>query len=429
MKLLLISPKKVDTNNTNLRKFSFRVPPIGLAIVASLTPPDVDVSIVDENIEEVRFNSSPDLVGITTMTATSLRAYQIADKFREMGVPVVMGGIHASSLPFEAIQHADSVIIGEAEDTWGKVLRDFKTNSLKPFYYSRHPELKKLPFPRRDLFQRRKYIFPYLVETARGCPFDCNFCCVSKVFGRKFRFKPVEEVVEEIKRLKTKFVGFVDDNIVGNLRQAKKLFSALIPLKIKWVGQASVLIGEDNGILQLAKKSGCTHLFIGFETLVRRNIKEIGKRVNIIERFKDVIKRIHDAGIGIEGGFIFGLENDDKTIFEKTLEFVTRTKLDLVQFSILTPFPGTQIYYQLEREGRIFDKNWSHYDGAHVVFKPKLMKVEELQEGLRWVYREFYSLKSITNRVLHLNNRIRYFFSILGMNLAFHRTLIRRRVR
>lgn len=422
MQLLLISPTKGPFKAINAKQWSLRLPPLGLAMVASLTSSDFEVSIIDEKIEEIDFDRDVDLVGITSMTATAPRAYEIADRFRQKGVSVVLGGIHPSSVPQEAIKHADAVVIGEAEDTWERLITDFRNGEMQKFYKSSRPTLNNIPLPRRELFKAGKYLLTNTIQTTRGCPFDCNFCTVTQFFGNTFRFRPIQDVVNEIKRLHARFVGFVDDNIIGNIRQAKKFFRTLIPLKIKWMSQASIMLAQDDELLKLAKQSGCIQLFIGFESLISRNLKEIGKRINVVEKFKDAIKRIHDHGIGIEGAFIFGLDHDDESIFEKTVDFAQKAKLDSAQFGILTPFPGTRLYEKLDREGRIFDRDWSKYDIEHVVFRPKLMSPETLERGFRWAYREFYSLRSIFYRTLGLNKRWRHFFPILGINLAYNRT-------
>ena len=410
MKILLISPTwKEKTEKERLGRHKvFKVPPHSLISVAALTPKDIDIEIIDENIEEIDFDKKVDLVGITTMTASSPRAYEIADIFRHKGVPVVLGGMHVTAMPQEAAQHADAVVIGEAEGNWERLIQDLRSkgkNGLTSFYQSsQRPDPAKIPIPRRELVEDKRYLLNRFLQLTRGCPFDCNFCSVSRFFGKKYRFRPVKKVIEEIKgmtgkSLKTRFLGFLDDNIVGNVNYARELFKALIPYNLLWVGQSSIDIARHEDVLQLAAASGCKGLFIGFESISEASLKETNKSHNRISFYEKAIKKIHQVGISIEGAFIFGFDHDDKSIFQKTVEFIEKVKLDMIQFTILTPLPATRLYDKLEKEGRITDRNWSNYDFSHVVFRPKLMTPQELKEGYDWAYRRIYNLPSIFKRV------------------------------
>lgn len=435
MKILLISPTwKRETKIKRMgRNRIFKVPPYNLLIVSALTPKDIEVEIIDENIEGIDFNKKVDMVGITTMTASCPRAYEIADTFRERGVPVVFGGIHATVLPEEAAQHADAVVIGEAEGLWEKLIEDFKRGgkqALDKFYKSsQRPDPVKIPIPRRELIKDKAYLLSHFLQLTRGCPFDCSFCSVSKFFGKKYRFRPVKKVIEEIKGmigkpLKTRFLGFLDDNIVGNINYARELFKALIPYNLLWIGQSSMNIARHEDVLQLAAASGCKGLFIGFESISEASLSEANKSQNKIKFYERAIKKIHQFGISIEGAFIFGFDHDDKSIFKKTVQFIEKVKLDVVQFSILTPLPGTRLYEKLERENRIIDRNWSNYDLAHVVFQPKLMSAQELKQGFDWAYQRIYRLSSIFKRLsgLHRGGRWKYLLPGLTLNLGYRRT-------
>lgn len=435
MKILLISPtwKKETKAKRKNRHRVFKVPPHNLLIISALTPKDIEVEIIDENIEEIDFDKKVDLVGMTTMTASSPRAYEIADAFRERGVPVVFGGIHATALPEETAQHADAVVIGEAEELWEKLIEDFKRGgkqALAKFYRnSQRPDPVKIPIPRRELIKDKGYLLSRFLQLTRGCPFDCSFCSVSKFFGKKYRFRPVKKVIEEIKGmagkpLKTRFLGFLDDNIVGNIAYARELFKALMPYKLLWIGQSSVNIAQHEGVLQLAAASGCKGLFIGFESISEASLAEADKSQNKIKFYEKAIKKIHRFGISIEGAFIFGFDHDDKSIFKKTVGFIERVKLDAVQFSILTPLPGTRLYEKLEKEDRIINRNWSNYDLAHVVFQPKLMTSQELKQGFDWAYQRIYSLSSIFKRLTSLSRgrRWKYLLPVLILNLGYRRT-------
>lgn len=397
MKLELIVPA---THENHGKRGKAILPPLGMAVVAALTPPDVEVSLTDENVAEIDFNKEVDLVGITSLTSTAHRAYEVADTFRAAGKKAVLGGIHPSMLPEEAKQHADAVVIGEAEGIWPGVIADFKANNLQKVYRQKErPSLVGLPIPRRDLFNKSSYFFGNTVFTTRGCPYSCSFCTVTSFFGHTYRCRPVAEVISEIKTLNSKklFI-FLDDNVVGNPKFAKELFRALIPLKIKWVGQSSVTIAKDDELLKLAAASGCIDLFIGFESLSPSNLAAVGKKINAVDEYESIIGKLHASGIGVHGFFIFGLDGDDTESFKRTVRFAQKARLESAQFDILTPYPGTAIFESLDKAGRIFNKDWSQY-GHDLMFEPKSLSREELQDGRSWAWRKFYSLPSIWKRI------------------------------
>ncbi len=422
LKLQLIAPAIQE--NTPLKKAL--CPPLGLAMVAALTPPEVEVSLTDENVTVVDFQKETDLVGITALTITAQRAYEIADTFRARGVKVILGGIHPSTLPEEASQHADAVVIGEAEGIWPNLLEDFRTNKLQRVYRQRErPSLLKLPIPRRDLFAKGAYYVTNIISTTRGCPYSCSFCSVTSFLGHTYRCRPVEEVLKEIETLnQRKLVVFVDDNIVGNPKFAKKLFRALVPYKIKWLAQASVTIARDDELLKLAAASGCQALLIGFETLSPANLVAVGKRVNVVDEYPTVIRKIHSHGIAIHGFFILGLDEDNEDVFDRTVRFAQKMRLESAQFAWPVPYPGTALYESLDKAGRIVTKDWSQYE-SNLVFKPKLMSREVLQKGRDWIWCEFYSLPSIWRRVRLARRNL---VSIWAVNLHY-RAFWRRKFR
>jgi anti-anti-sigma factor len=380
-----------------------------------LTPEGIDVAITDEN-----------LVGITGMTIHAQRAYEIAHVFRSRGIPVVMGGPHASALPEEAKAHVDAVVIGEAENVWKDVLADAKRGSLGSFYQdSGFCSMKSRAHPRLELLRKGAYLTTSCVQTSRGCPFSCDFCYVTQFFGNTYRCRPVDEVVEEVKRLKEDLIVFVDDNITGNPRYAKELFTKLIPLKKQWAGQSSINIARNSELLRLAAKSGCVSLFLGIESLSAQNLRAVRKSFNKVNEYEDSLKKIHDHGIMVLAGLIFGFDHDDEGVFERTVRFCEKTKIEAPCFFILTPLPGTPFYDRMEAEGRILHKNWSKYTGAEVVFRPKLMAEETLENGFNWASRETYSFRSIIKRLVHPQQR---FFTRLATNLAF-REVARRKPR
>jgi radical SAM superfamily enzyme YgiQ (UPF0313 family) len=398
MKLSLIAPAMPGGHRFRNKVL---VPPLGLAMVAALTPPDVDVSLIDENVGgATRSQGMPDLVGITTQTTTAQRAYEIADRFRSKGVKVVLGGVHASFLPDEACQHADAVVIGEAEDTWPRLIDDIRKDRLQQVYADRRrSHLVGLPIPRRELYAQGAYWVKNTLSATRGCPYSCSFCSVTSFFGYSYRCRPVEEVLNEIAAFDHREpFFFVDDNIVGNPKFAKELFRGLILHKAKWFGQASVTIGKDDELLRLAAASGCIGLLIGFESISPRNLAAVGKRVNTVEEYEDIVRRIHIRGIGVHGFFVIGLDEDDEAAVERTVRFAQRMRLESAGFAFPTPLPGTRFYCDLERTGRIVTRDWSRYSDE-VVFHPKRMSREALYERHMWASQEFYRLPSILRRI------------------------------
>ncbi len=402
MRIVLIIPRWPKESFWDVIAFKF--PLLSTSLLAGLTPVRHQVSIVDESILEIDFDQEVDLVAITAITPLAPRAYEIADEFRKRGRKVVIGGIHASWLPEEAKEHSDSVAIGEADEVWPEILEDADAGRLKPFYRQKEKtDLTLLPIPRRDLLPRRGYLFHNLIQTTRGCPYDCEFCSVTALHGKTYRMRPIAEVEKEIQSLERSkaYIFFVDDNIVGNLSYAKELLTMLSHYRLRWVSQGPIHIAENEEILSLLGKAGCHGLFIGFESLREENLELMGKRINRVERYERAIQRLHDAGIGVYGSFVFGYDYDDASVFDEFLEFADRNRIDGAFLPILTPFPGTRIYQRLKQEGRLLTEDWSKYDMATVVFQPKRMTVEELQEGFWKVNRSFYSIPSMMKRIFN----------------------------
>lgn len=374
---------------------------MSLPVLASLTPPDVDVHLVDEHVEMVDLEESADLVAISCMTAAAPRGYEIADHFRARGIPVVMGGMHPSALPDEAAEHADAVVIGEAENQWPQVFADFAAGRPRRLYRAdERPELTGLPIPRRDLLPADRYLTVNLVQTARGCPNACKFCSVSPTFGRRYRFRPIPEVIEEIRSLRTRWIAFPDDNIVASRSRAKELFEALIPLKLRWASQGDITMARDEELLRLMARSGCTWMFVGLESVSQESLAAANKRTNLAVDLGQAVTTIQRHGIDVVGSFVFGLDPDKPGVFQETVEFAERVKLGAAQFAVLTPFPGTPVHDQLSNEDRILNRDWSQYTQGHVVYQPRNMTPGQLQEGREAAYRRFYSRRSIARRTL-----------------------------
>lgn len=426
MKILLISP--VLRSKVLGSDFAFKFPFLSLPVLASVTPEDVDVVIVDERVDKIDFEGKYDLVGITIMTPLAFRAYEIADRFRQRNVKVVLGGMHVSALPEEALEHADSLVIGEGEKVWPQLIEDFKAGKLNQIYKSDDfTDLNLLGAPRRNLLNEVKYAPVEFVETTRGCPFRCHFCSVTKFFGGKYRTRSVDSVIKELETFKTttkrfsikNVVFFVDDNIIGQRDHAKELFEKIKPFNLNWLGQASINIAKDEELLSLAKESGCMGILIGFESLSDAVLEDVAKKANRVTDYLWAIKKIHSYGIGIMGSFIFGFDGDDKTVFERYWDFIKQAKLEAVYAGILTPYPGTRFFEEFKQAGRILHHDWERYDTSNVVFRPSGMTEQELREGYLWAWKKSYSFYSIFKRLKNTTALKSFFWPMnIGFNLS-----------
>ena len=375
--------------------------------IASVTPKKHSIKMVDEAIEKVDFNSDIDLVAISTLTRSAPRAYEIADEFRRRGKKVVLGGWHASALPDEAKQHADSVVIGEGEDTFPKLLKDLESNKLKPFYeQDKIVDLDKVPILTKE--ERKKYksgSFTQIIQISKGCPVGCNFCSISyRKFGHIHRKRSIENVIKEIQTIPQKIIGFADPSLTIDTNYTKQLFRELKGMNRTFgcEGNANVLARDDE-LLKLAAEAGCISWYVGFESVSQETINSIGKSTNKVKNYKSAIKKIHDHGMRVEGAIIFGFDTETPKIFNETIETIQNWELDLIDISILTPYPGTPLFDQLDKENRILTRDWEKYDSIHVVHKPKQMSPEELANGVQKVWEELYpplkSLQRATNSI------------------------------
>jgi radical SAM superfamily enzyme YgiQ (UPF0313 family) len=422
MKVLLIQSSRYLENGRLDRRKSRWLLGITLPYLAALTPRDIQVEIKDDILDEITFREDCDLVGITSMTHQAPRAYELAAGFRRRGIPVVMGGWHATMAPEECQKHADAVVLGEAEEAWPQLLRDFQAGRLQPRYKAEKlSDLKNLPFPRYDLLNLKRYkIWNIPSQTTRGCPHNCNYCEITQVYGGKFRHRPVDEVINEIQEIRRLigggFVYFVDDNFVGHRRHALELLEKLIPLKVSYGCIATASVGDDPELLALLARSGCRHVNIGMETISPESLKSINKKQNKIAQYERQFKALRDHGIGYSVNVMFGLDGDGPDIFEATVEFLIRVRADLTFMFVLTPRPGIRLREQMLQEGRIFDNDWTHYSGVNVVFQPKHMTARQLQEGYWRASRRFYSLSSMWRRHFTLE---RYPRNMLIFNLYF----------
>jgi len=379
-----------------------RYAPLTLTTLASLVPPEIaaEVRITDEGVDEIDPDRmEADLVGITAITGTAPRAYEIAARLRQRGIPVVLGGVHPTLMPQEAMQHADSTVVGYAEESWPQLLRDFEAGQMARRYdQSPNLRLDNLPFPQRQLYNTSLVNVAHTIEATRGCIFQCDFCVVPSAWGQPLQ-KPVADVVADIRQMKAKRVIFLDLNLIANVAYAKELFTALIPLKIQWGGLATTTIAWDDELLDLAARSGCRGLLIGFESLSQESLKEARKGFNMRRDYREVVEKIRDRHIALMGCFVFGFDHDTPATFDETVDFVMETRMDLPRYAIAVPFPNTGLYKRLKSQGRITTENWGLYDGQHVVFEPKNMTAAELLENTRRAWKKTYSYPSIWKRL------------------------------
>ena len=398
-KILLINPAYKGEVLWDVRQ----MPPLGLGILAALTPEEYEIKIVDENVSDLNFNEDVNLVAITSMTYNAPRAYEIAQIYKEKNIPVIMGGIHVSMLPNEALKYCSTVIIGEAENIWKQILKEFESGRLQQIYKGSSASLDDVPFPRRDLFSKKYKI--QIVQASRGCPFSCEFCSVSKFANGEYKRRPVANVIKEISMLKDKRFVFADDNLMGYGKSSEQylmnLFKDLKHLNKKWGTQLSWNIADNDNILKHAAESGAMGFFVGFESINEATLKGMGKGINLkmgIKNYKRLIKKIHDYGISVTGAFIFGNDEDEKSTFRKTLDFIYDIELDRIQFTIATPLPGTRFYDRLAKEGRLlytdYPNDWKKHDMYRATFKPKKMTIMELEQGFLDAYEFATSRKS-----------------------------------
>ena len=427
MKILLVLPAGENVRVTKERPFipkrkMLRFSVLSLTIIAGLTPPEHEVRIVDENVEPLDFDLDVDVVGVTFMTALAPRAYEIAGKFRKRGKIVVGGGFHPTLCPAEAKLHFDSIVIGDAEDVWPQVLRDIESGNIRVSYRRvscANGNSLHSPIARRDLLNHtaKHYVTINAVQTGRGCQHACRYCSVTAFHRQKHKTRPLEEVLRELRALPRDLI-FVDDNIMSDRSYAQALFQAMIPLGKRWVGQCSIEISEDSELLNLASSAGCCGLFIGIETVNADNLESVGKSFNESGRYRDRLARIRRAGIGVIAGMIVGLDNDDPDVFERTLAFLQKSKIDALQLNILTPLPGTPLFTDMSDSGRITDKTLDHYDYRHVVFQPKGMSANELQAGADWLIASFYRLDRVLWRFARNVLSLRWVSAVLGLKLS-----------
>jgi radical SAM superfamily enzyme YgiQ (UPF0313 family) len=427
MKILLAMPSFYQKDGTLFRKKRRLIIPITLPYLAALTPPNGEIHLVDEHVDSLDTNIDYDLVGLTVLGAAEKRAIEVASAFRKRGAKVVAGGFHASLATDRLQEHFDSVVVGEAEPQWEHVLADARRGRLQPRYQADELcDMKRLPMPRFDLLNMRHYRFTYFpVQTTRGCPHGCKFCEVRAVYGGKYRFRPVGEVLEEIKRLPGRKIHFVDDNIGGDTRRAKELFKGLIPLNIQWSGLTTFKSLHDEEYVQLAAKSGCFHLNMGIESVNTASLTSARKHHNQVDEYKGLLARLDHHKVPYSLNFILGFDEDTPETVDLTIDFCRKIRPHVAFFSLLTPRPGTELMDEMMAQDRIINFRFDQYDWDEPVFRPKNMTPRELKEGIWRCYDDFYSFSQIWQRFIH-PPRV-HLFRELFLNL-FYWSAVKRRI-
>ena len=403
LRIALISPKgPLYRRASGIFRKSLRYMPLTLPTLAALVPQELgaEVLCIDEGIDEVDDQLDADLIGMTVITGTAPRAYELSAHFRRRGIPVVLGGPHVTLVPDDAQPHADSIVVGYAEEAWPRLLNDFVAGTLRP-RYTQSPTLSLAgsPPPDRDYLPRKRYVTSHVFEATRGCVHSCSFCVVPSAWGRTPLQKPIAEVVDDIRRQQARRLIFVDLNLIADRDYAEQLFAALIPLEVQWYGLATTSLGDDLPLLDLAARSGCRGLLMGLESVSAGSLRRISKGFNQPETYPRLVARLHERQIALQGCFVFGLDDDEPDIFLRTARFAVESRIDLPRYAILTPFPGTPLFQRLEEQGRILTRDWELYDGQHVVFQPQRMTMSQLQRGAEEAWKYTYRWSNIVRRL------------------------------
>jgi radical SAM superfamily enzyme YgiQ (UPF0313 family) len=405
MRIALLSPKgPLYRHRGGIFRRSLRYQPLTLTTLAALVPPELDahLELHDEGIADIPDELDADLIGITVITGTARRAYELAARFRAQGRTVVLGGPHVTLMPEEAAGHADSIVVGYAEDTWPALLRDHAAGALRR-EYRQSPQFSldrpDMPFARRDLLDRRHFLTQAVFEATRSCAHDCEFCVAPAAWGRSQYQKPVSWVIEDIRRFGQRRILFVDLNLISDTDYATELFEALVPLRLRWFGLSTVLVAHEPRLLELMARSGCAGLLIGLETLSGGSLGDARKKFNSSVNYARLVTDLHAHGIAVQGCFVFGLDHDTPAVFDATVQFAIDIGIDLPRFAVLTPFPGTPLHQRLAAEGRILTRDWEIYDGQHVVFQPLRMSPQQLAAGHERAWKSVYRYSSIVRRL------------------------------
>lgn len=404
MKVKMILPALTEAESPFWRPIKYSLfPPLGLATLAAYLSPDDEIDLQDQHVEVLDLTDDPELVIIQVYITNAYRAYKIADHYKSKGAYVLLGGLHVTSLPEEAAQHADTIFIGPGEDTFPKFLKDFKNKVAKKVYRSGIRTLDKIPPVRRDLIKRNHYLVPNSIVVSRGCPHHCNFCYKDAFFegGKSFYTQAVDDALAEIDRLPGRHLYFLDDHLLGNAKFAGELFEGMKGMNRVFQGAATIDSILKGNLIEKAAEAGLRSVFVGFETFDPANLKQSNKKQNLEKDYVKAVNRLHSLGIMINGSFVFGLDEDDNEVFKRTVDWGVKNSITTSTYHVLTPYPGTQLFKNMEEQGRILTRNWNLYDTRNVVYKTTKLTAGELQNGYNWAYKEFYSWSNIFRSALN----------------------------
>lgn len=418
MKVKMILPALAEAESPFWRPIKYSLfPPLGLATLAAYLSPDDEIDLQDQHVETLNLNDNPDLVIIQVYITNAYRAYKIAEHYKKQGAYVLLGGLHVTSLPEEAAPHADTIFLGPGEETFPQFLKDFKNKTPKKVYSSSVRTLEKIPPIRRDLIKRSRYLVPNSIVVTRGCPHHCNFCYKDAFFegGRSFYTQIVDDALAEIDRLQGRHLYFLDDHLLGNAKFANELFEGMKGMNRVFQGAATVDSVLRGNLIEKAAEAGLRSLFVGFETFSPANLKQSNKKQNLEKDYVKAVNRLHSLGIMINGSFVFGLDEDDKDVFKRTVDWGVENSITTSTYHVLTPYPGTRLFKDMEQQGRILTKNWDLYDTRNVVYQTTNLTADELKNGYDWSYKEFYSwsniLKASLNHDSHKHKLKHFFYS------------------
>lgn len=420
MKVKLILPALTEAESPFWRPIKYSLfPPIGLATLAGHLSENDEIDLQDQHIEQLNLDDTPDLVVIQVYITNAYRAYQIADYYRSKGVFVILGGLHVTSVPEEAMAHADAIFVGPADESFPRFLKDFRTGKAQKIYKSNIRTLDNLPLVRRDLIKREKYFVPNSLVVSRGCPHNCKFCYKESFYegGKSFYTETVDRALAEIERLPGRHLYFLDDHLLADPKFAKELFQGMLGMKRVFQGAAtidSILRGD---LVEKAVEAGLRSLFVGFETFSPENLKQSNKKQNLEKNYIQAVEKLKSLGVKINGSFVFGLDYDDKDVFKRTVEWGIKHSITTATFHILTPYPGTALFEDMQLANRMVTRNWDLYDTRNVVYKPQSMTAEELKQGYDWAYKEFYSWSNIYQASINnpdLNLQLKHFLYTAG---------------
>jgi radical SAM superfamily enzyme YgiQ (UPF0313 family) len=398
MKVKMILPALTEAESPFWRPIKYSLfPPLGLATLAAYLSPEDEIDLQDQHVERVNLNDSPDLVIIQVYITNAYRAYSFADHYRAQGVYVILGGLHVTSLPEEAMAHADTIFLGPGEETFPQFLKDFRAGHPRKRYFSDVRTLERIPPIRRDLIKRHLYLVPNSIVVTRGCPHHCSFCYKDAFFegGKTFYTQVVDDALAEIERLPGRHLYFLDDHLLGNTKFAGELFEGMKGMNRVFQAASTVDAILRGNLIEKAAAAGLRSLFVGFETFSSQNLKQSNKKQNLQKDYIKAVRRLHDLGVMINGSFVFGLDEDDQDVFKRTVAWGVTNAITTSTYHILTPYPGTKLYSDMKAAGRIQTDNWDLYDTRHVVYETKSMSAEQLEAGYRWAYKEFYTWSNI----------------------------------